>query len=221
MKPIRRHHCLELPVFEKSTLQKSSFGTAFPQIYVDTWNGLPGHTGTLPETNHKSTWKGMVGIPSFPFGARPIFRCYVSFREGAPIWFEGKWHYFFFTFTVLCVLVPLSTRFQEFGFRSLLRFCWIPFSKKVGKNEPCTCRCPQKNLSLKFVWPFSVQVVFYYWKKGHSTFDATQDVNETVNWVESADYHQLGWLDKILVNILDQHHPKICAGMLFLERNHL
>ena len=28
----------------------------------------------LPETNSKSIWKWMVGIRSFPFGARSIFR---------------------------------------------------------------------------------------------------------------------------------------------------
>ena len=29
-----------------------------------------------------STWKWMVGIRSSPFGILPIFRCYISFREG-------------------------------------------------------------------------------------------------------------------------------------------
>ncbi len=38
---------------------------------------------TLPKTNSKSPWKWMVGIRSFSFGARPIFRgeLAVSFRE--------------------------------------------------------------------------------------------------------------------------------------------
>lgn len=67
-------------------------------------------------------------------------------------------------------------------------------SKKSGEKRTfALVDVPKKNLSLKFVWPFSVQVLFKL-KKG--TFHATQDVDKTANWVESADYHQLGWLDK-------------------------
>ena len=53
---------------------------------------------TLPETNSKSTWKWMVGIRLFPFGARPIFRgrLAVSFRgkishiPQVDPWLKGK-----------------------------------------------------------------------------------------------------------------------------------
>ncbi len=44
-------------------------------FFIQKWWNLP----SLKLTN--CTWKWMVGIRSFPFGARPIFRCYVNFRE--------------------------------------------------------------------------------------------------------------------------------------------
>ena len=40
--------------------------------------------GSLPSLKLKiAPWKWMVGRRSFPFGARPIFRDYVGFREGS------------------------------------------------------------------------------------------------------------------------------------------
>ena len=46
----------------------------FPNCWWCWWIPPPKLTGLR-------TWKWMVGIRSFPFGARPIFRGYVSFRE--------------------------------------------------------------------------------------------------------------------------------------------
>ena len=57
-------------------------------------------------------------------------------------------------------------------------FVGFHFQKKWGKTNLALVDVPKKNLSLKFVWPFSVQL-FFKLKKG--TFHTTQDVNETVN----------------------------------------
>ena len=45
---------------------------------------------TLPETNSKSTWKWMVGILIAVLLGWPIFRGYVSFREGIFSWFVAS-----------------------------------------------------------------------------------------------------------------------------------
>ena len=43
--------------------------------------------GTLPETNIFASQNGWLE-DSFHFGARPTFRCYVSFREGISFYFH-------------------------------------------------------------------------------------------------------------------------------------
>ncbi len=78
--------------FQKSLLMKdpqtvllegrdaSIFRSFLMSSYEDLQNGPP---GTPKRTE---SWKWMVGIPSFPFGARPILRGRtVSFREGKQI----------------------------------------------------------------------------------------------------------------------------------------
>ena len=80
-------HVLPLPT--RSTLPKPSSPTVFlsPEVWspkdvattllcklLGTHPPVVIMEFTVPETNSKSTWKWMVGIRSFPFGARPIFR---------------------------------------------------------------------------------------------------------------------------------------------------
>ena len=48
---------------------------------------------TLPETNSQSTWKWMVGIRSFPFGARPIFRGQLLVSGSVVDRFDSNWKY--------------------------------------------------------------------------------------------------------------------------------
>ena len=68
------------------SIQPFSKKPCSPSPHISTRNKLK-ITLRYPPWNKHSTWKWMVGIRSFPFGARPIFRGEnVSFSEGILNW---------------------------------------------------------------------------------------------------------------------------------------